>query len=396
MKEAEPQEPHEFLIPDYYNDFSCKMGNCRSACCVGWPISISMQNYFHLLGINCPKHLRDRLDCGMRVVNHPTEDEYAVFEPKYDGNCPLRMPDGRCSLHAELGENILPDVCRLYPRGIRAENDLYECSCANSCEATLELLFDKTSPISFVHSPLKIKMPPLPERHSFFETLGESQKIRLHLISLIQNRSVPLPGRIIALGKTLDLMDAAFKNKDRSALTSIFDTPFEDIVPKPPKNIDVNILKMGITIVSELVAILDKRSDSIRSCGEAALKYFGNDENSLDKYFAAKARFDETFENHEIFYEHMLVNHMFFSQFPFQDRPESMHSEFVALCAVYAILRFLGIGSTADKCDKNTLIDGMAATFRLVDHTEFDRYASHILKKLDCTSTEKLYSLLAL
>lgn len=396
MKETEPKETHEFLIPDYYESFSCKMGECRSACCVGWPISISMQNYFHLLGIDCPKHLRDRLDCGMRVIDHPTEEEYARFEPKYDGNCPLRMPDGRCSLHAELGENILPDVCRLYPRGVRVEDDLHECSCANSCEATLELLYDKTSPISFVYSPLKIKMPPLPERHSFFETLGVSQKIRLHLISIIQNRSIPLPGRIIALGKTLDAMDDAFKAKDHAALDAIFTTPFDEIAPTPPKKVDISILKMGISAVSEIITILDERSNSIRACGQAALDYFGNDENSLDKYFTAKARFEIAFKNHEIFYEHMLVNHMFFSQFPFQDRPESMHSEFVALCALYSILRFLGIGSTADKCDKNTLIDGMAATFRLVDHTEFDRYASHILKKLNFTSTDKLYSLLTL
>ena len=133
------KETNEFLIPDYYSDFTCKMGECRCACCVGWPISISMKNYFHLIGIDCKKSLRDRLDCGLRVIDNPTEDEYARFEPRYDGNCPLRMQDGRCAIHAELGEEVLPDVCRLYPRGIRVEEGICESSCANSCEAVLEM-----------------------------------------------------------------------------------------------------------------------------------------------------------------------------------------------------------------------------------------------------------------
>jgi predicted permease len=42
-------EPH--LVPDYYPAFSCKMGACRHACCEGWPISVSMKDYFTLLGL---------------------------------------------------------------------------------------------------------------------------------------------------------------------------------------------------------------------------------------------------------------------------------------------------------------------------------------------------------
>ena len=131
------EEP--YLVPDYYPAFSCKMGACRAACCEGWPITVSMENYFRLLGVGCSKSLRDRLDVGLRMVDRPTPECYARFNPQYDGNCPLRMEDGRCAIHAELGEDTLPDICRLYPRGIRLDQDC-ECSCANSCEAVLELL----------------------------------------------------------------------------------------------------------------------------------------------------------------------------------------------------------------------------------------------------------------
>ena len=394
-------ETHTFLMPNYYPEFSCKMGACRSACCVGWPISISMKNYFYLLGLNCNEDLRHRLDCGVYVLDHPTEDEYARFEPRYDGNCPLRMQDGRCAIHAELGEAILPDVCRLYPRGIRAEDGLYECSCANSCEAVLELLWRQEEPITFVRRRLTVEMPPESERKSVFETLGMEQKVRLHLISVIQDRSMSLPQRMMCLGEVLDDLDVAFEKKDKALLDRILSerrtlasTDFD------AKEISEEHLQFGLAIVEQMIAILDGRSQSIRGCGEAALSYFGEGDGAMERYHAARSHFEALMPKWEIFYENMLVNHIFFSLFPFQDRPESMHSEYVALCAVYAILRFLGLGSmaegTVDPWDESILIDGMAAAFRLIDHTEFDRLASHLLQRLHCTSRAQLCDLISL
>ena len=92
----------------------------------------------------------------------------------------------------------------------------------------------------------------------------------------------------------------------------------------------------------------------------------------------------------------MLVNHMFFSQFPFQDRPEGLRDEFIALCAVYALLRFLCIGWLWDKADRDAFVDVSAAAFRLVDHTAFDRYAAHLLKNLGCDDWDKIHDLISL
>lgn len=391
------EETHRFLVPNYYHNFSCKMGACRTACCEGWPVSISMKNYFYLLGIDCNKSLRDRLDRGLRVLDRPTVEEYARIEPRYDGDCTLRMPDGRCALQAELGESVLPDVCRLYPRGIRAAGDSYECSCSNSCEAVIELLFDREAPITFSFEELPIRLPPLPARSSFFEMLGVEQQIRAHLISVVEDRRMTLPQRLICLGQVLERMDQAFEKKDHAMLDDILGTrPCFAPTASTDEEVDTPHLQFGLQIARQMISILDDHSQSIRACGEAALAYFGDGEGAVERYETARAHFEELLPHWEVFYEHMLVNHMFFSQFPFQDRPESMRSEHIALCAVYAILRFLGIGCMAERQDKTILIDGMAAIFRLVDHTEFDRYASHLLRQADCTTKERLYELLSL
>ncbi|MBQ9784835.1 MAG: flagellin lysine-N-methylase [Clostridia bacterium] len=388
------KETHLFLMPDYYVDFACKMGACRTPCCEGWPISISMQNYFYLVGIDCDRELRWRLDCGLRVADHPTKEEYARFEPRYDGRCPMHMPDGRCGLHAYLGEGVLPDVCRLYPRGLRAEDGMYECSCANSCEAVVEMLMEREAPLRFDWRELTVQLPPSVERTSFFETLGMEQRIRLHLIEVMQDRSMPLPTRILCVGDLLDRMDAAMKAQDATGLERVL-----CLYPKvhgEARAVEREHLRFGLEIAEQMMQILDGRSQSVRAFGEEALGYFGDGEGALERYVSARTHFEELFPTWEIFFEQLLVNHMFFTVFPFQDRPESMHSEYVALCAVYTLLRFLALGVMATRTDKSDLVDVMASAFRLVDHTEFDRYASHLLTKLHCTSPEELWDLISL
>ena len=165
-------------MPDYFEHFTCKMGSCRAACCVGWPISFSLKDYYRLLGVECSPDLRRRLDGAMHIKLHPTPESYAEISPRFDGNCPLRMDDGRCWLHAEMGEEVLSSVCRLYPRGARLDG-ASECSCANSCEGVLELLFSRDEPIAFEKRMLALELPDSSEREVHFETLGRAQEIRL-------------------------------------------------------------------------------------------------------------------------------------------------------------------------------------------------------------------------
>ena len=135
-----------FLMPDYYPEFHCKIGACRTPCCDGWPISISMTDYFRLVGMECPPELRRRLDTALHVTRYPTQEEYAFLEPRWDGHCPIQMEDGRCMIHAELGEDALAPVCRLYPRGLHGDR----ASCANSCEGVAEILLRRKEQLTFL------------------------------------------------------------------------------------------------------------------------------------------------------------------------------------------------------------------------------------------------------
>ena len=369
-------DDQRFLVPDYFPDFFCKMGKCRKPCCEGWPISISMTDYFKLLSVDCSPELRRRLDGALHLAPHPTPEGYAQISPRYDGKCPLHLPDGRCALHAEVGEELLSAVCRLYPRGVR-QGDALECSCANSCEAVLEQLLRHETPLRFIPTQLHFALPPAAPRQHFFHTAGREQDIRLWLIGHIQNRQFPLPQRILLLGNALMAMDEALTQQDEARVVRLLEGA--ECIPVP-----------------EMLAIVDEGSNSIRAYGEAALSYFGQGEEAFQRYQQAAAQFATLLPQWESWFEHMLVNHMFFVQFPFQDRPVPLKDEYLALCAVYTLLRFLCVGWAAQHPTPDAAVDAAAAAFRLIDHTDFDRYAAPILKKLGCEDWAHLQQILCL
>lgn len=386
------EEP--YLVPDYFPAFSCKMGACRRPCCEGWPISISMKDYFHLMGVDCSPELRRRLDSGLHLSLHPTEDAYAQILPRYDGVCPLHMEDGRCLLHAECGGDALAAVCRLYPRGVRNGEDR-ECSCANSCEAVLEMLLTREEPLTFTTVVNDFGLPDLPPKKHHFNTAGREQQIRLWLIQLLQRREYPLPQRILLLGQALHAMEEALLAQDNAAVNALL--AGETIIPTPalPMPEHEKMLR-GLDIVERMLDALDQRSNSIRTYGEEALAYFRNAAAPFAAYEAAAAKFAAIIPQWETWLEHMLVNHMYFVQFPFQDRPIPLQDEFRTLVAVYALLRFLLLGCLAEQGDVVRAVDVAAAAFRLVDHTSFDLYTPSLMKEIGCDDWDQLRLLLSL
>lgn len=47
----------------------------------------------------------------------------------------------------------------------------------------------------------------------------------------------------------------------------------------------------------------------------------------------------------------------------------------------------------AEQTDTTAFMDAIAATFRLIDHTAFDRYGAHLLKELGCADGVSLAKL---
>ena len=372
-------ETREFWMPDYFPSFKCKMGGCRHACCDGWPIAFGLTDYFRLMNDDCSAELKQKLDRGVKIALHPTPDRYAVIYPDYEGHCPMRLADGRCALHAELGEEALAQVCRLYPRGVRCEEGIYSVCCAGSCERVLEQLFASPEPMRFIRRPLSIDIPDYAPTSFPFKTCGCAMDIRLKLISFMQDRSLSLPRRIQRLKPWLIRLDRALR-EGKPAIDALL------AAPPPPapeeKTPDRSHLISSMVLAEKMLSLIDDDSDSLRNMGTEVLGYFGSDDYAFDRYRCAAYVFEHRFPDHAARMEQILVNHMFFSCFPFADRPETPAQEYISLCVVYSLLRFLCIGHAAMHLSEEALTDACAAALRLIEHTDFDAEAARLLRDI--------------
>ncbi len=383
-----------FLVPDYYPYFHCKMGSCRHTCCENWPISISMKDYFHLVGIKCSPVLRSSIDKALHIIPYPSESVYAEISPGYDRMCPLRIEDGRCGLQAELGEDALAQVCRLYPRGVRI-GESNECSCANSCEAVAELFLNHREPLRFINFPLELDLPDFHKPDNTFPTAGHGQEIRLHYIRIMQNRSLCIPDRLMTLYTAIQNMEKAVNNNDIQRIIELLSQEpdlFKSTYDKPTQE----QLDKGLGIAHSLLKKVDERSRSVRTFGEETLKWFDRGKNSIDRYQIAISNFEKVLPEWETVFEHLIVNHMFFEQFPYQDRPVPVEDEFLAICAVYTLLRFLSVGWIMLHPFQRDFVDVCSALFRLIQHTSFDSFAADFLKQYECCSPKQIYDLIKL
>ena len=134
------QDKQLWLQPDYFEGFKCKCGACRNCCCTGWDIAVGMEEYFRLIGMECPEEIHRRLECAFRVPESPSPERFRLISPNWLGECPMHDEDGLCMIQRDLGEAALPEICRMYPRCLKKEGSMYEALCSNSCEAVVELL----------------------------------------------------------------------------------------------------------------------------------------------------------------------------------------------------------------------------------------------------------------
>jgi hypothetical protein len=95
----------------------------------------------------------------------------------------------------------------------------------------------------------------------------------------------------------------------------------------------------------------------------------------------------------EVMFEKIIINYLFYSQFPFSRQLYSIWDEFASLCGIYLFLRYLTIGYMAEKSSLSDFIDAVSAAFRLISHTSFDRNIDILLKQENITSLDQLANL---
>ncbi len=368
----------KFTVPDFYSDFRCKMGACRRSCCYGWHITVSMDEYFRLIGLDCPPEIRRKLDGGVFMLEKPTPERYAEFSKNYVGDCPLHGEDGLCSLQCSCGEDFLPSVCRYYPRSPRTLHGNH-CSVSASCEGVVELLMNKTDKMTFTETRLNFGYHlPEPDDSLVSEYYAA---VRRRFIKILQNRNLSLEARLKNLVVFGGKLNTPFVEKNRDEVEKILAEDGTECVnnyafPAPEA---VDEIRVFITRLGERYP-LEKYTERLNQLTPV-------------RYPEMKQKLARVYPSLPTAGEQILVNHLFYVGFPFESNRESVYESCASFASLYAVWMALASLCLEDSFTPDSFADLTADVFRMSENSNYDLLAAAFLYETGFMKEDKLCSL---
>jgi len=335
--------------PEYYLDFSCKCGECRHVCCRDWGIAVSEREYFRLIGLECTKPLRRRIDCAFCRADSPDSERYALMAPDFLGNCHLLREDGYCALQKECGEMTLPLICRQYPRSVRVYGKSTEICTSNSCEKTLELLYADTKPVRMTTFDADLTFDGI----KIYGDEPEKDSIRRKTTDIMSDRALSFDERLREVGKYICPGQAPASITDGETLEA----------------------------ACRFIQAFEERSAGIAEYGAHALEYLYAEScnASYERYVQAQEHLKSTIPSSDVFFEKVAVNHMIYESFPFVPGSASVEDAFVSFSFAMLLTKLICSCCFAEKKEAGELIDVTAEAFRFFEHSG---YYSMRLRKL--------------
>ena len=336
----------DVLCLNNFPSFKCKCGACRNTCCKLWHITLSEDEYFKISSLECSDKLKDKLKYALYPLPHPTEDKYADFNLTYEGNCPLLDEKGFCSLQCECGETVLPSICNNYPRSNRFI-EKQEISLSTSCEGVMESLLNSN------------KM--------FFESYSFDDN---YFSFNVNENNIP---EVMIREKSISfIQDSNYSFKDRF---NNLRTYFESILQK--EIIDLNDQVKG-NLVSFLNTIIKDLFDKDMYIADLESLYISNSE---ENFKSSCNNLTNLYPEILQYIENILVNHMFYMNYPFYNNQREYETSYISLYTNYYLLLSIFL-KYYDRSIKNTLVDYLSFSFKIIEHTNFYHNARVILNRI--------------
>ena len=128
-------------VLEIYKKFHCLGPDCPQSCCKGWQIPVedaTFKKYVMLPGAY-----------GRHVRSNVSESRDLHYIKKQFGVCPFVNSDKHCQFQDNGEQELMPIVCRLYPRESLGFNDLVLVTFTLSCAAAAKLLIENLGRLKF-------------------------------------------------------------------------------------------------------------------------------------------------------------------------------------------------------------------------------------------------------
>lgn len=372
------------LMPICYKDFHCLAAACRDNCCGGWEIAFSKKDYLRVKRSAKSEELKEILSEGMsRLRKVQIENFYARFNAGEEGRCAFQTEEGLCRLQLECGEEILPRVCRIYPRSIRYTPAAREFSLSPSCEGVLVLLWDLP----------QFWEEDLPKADWRVVTTADGMcwfpEVRSFCIDVLQERSLPLSRRMYLLGVLLWRLKEADWEKEGAvdgwlawAESQLHDPATASVLERMAGDRLGFLLANVQMLTTQYRSTTGKNKDLFRvlfsalSAEEAWEKEdgsLGQFTMDLDRYQRLESQLEELLGHSDYFFENMMVMTAFYLILPATGSPEKLWRSYVELCMLYSFFRFTAVLGCHQEVSRERLFQVIGTVSRCTLHNEGKR-----------------------
>lgn len=178
----------EYIMPNYYKEFSCVGGACPDTCCAGWQIVIDEHSR--------KKYKKQKGAFGNRLKNE-IDWKNSCFLQYEKGRCAFLNEENLCDIYKEIGKDKLCRTCRVYPRHIEEFEGVREISLSMSCPIVAKMILAKRDFVNFILTARE----GIEEEYEEFDYLLFTQltNTREIMIEMIQNRQIPMRRRIAGI-----------------------------------------------------------------------------------------------------------------------------------------------------------------------------------------------------
>lgn len=313
------------------------------------------KDYLSMKKLKRSPALADRMEHAMKRVKKGKLAEifYAKFDLS-DGKCAFFEENGLCGLQLAEGHQALPKVCRIFPRMDRYNVTGYlERSLSPACEAVLELLWNLPDGVDFRISPIaeetdkrnmSAKEPS--------QMLVNSFDIQDICISIVQDRRLPLPQRVILMGVKLQelLQEDININEWILKMKALLDNPemitqYNSLSATGERskamfisnNLETlsEIMKTESAFREDLAAIVDSLELTPEENGQVSF--------DVSTYSQTEKVFMESFRDKMYFFENLAVALMFYLGIPEVSSSEKLWKSYVNFCNIYSFFRFVSV-----------------------------------------------------
>ena len=174
------------------------------------------------------------------------------------------------------------------------------------------------------------------------------------------------------------LLRMVFEAEKRCAREDDF-PPWISSQPVPDWNEPMSDSGLSFSLMQTVLSHISRDSRIMNEYGTRALSNLGENDGFSERYEECFNKFSENYSDWEIWFEQILVNHVFYSAFPFVREGVSLKRAGIALYAAYLLMKALAAGCLSDNTDGAAFADCMAAAYCQIENSNFYQRASALI-----------------